>query len=278
VAEIINWTGRVTVIPRSQLAELAKREDLQKTGVYVLVGPDAHVDRERIYIGEADEVFERLKQQDKDESKDFWNRACAITSKDQNITKAHGRYLESRLIDLATVAGRATLSNGNAPGLKTLPESDVADMEYFVEQLKMVFPVLGFTFLQPPATQGKPPDQIAAESPKLVMQEVGASATAYEIDGRFVVLKGSTARQQGTPAWDSYISLRNKLVDQKKLVPKDDKLFVFTEDVEFSSPSAAATVVAAANRNGRMSWYLDPGGQTYAEWKEAQVKAAEGAV
>ena len=95
-------------------------------------------------------------------------------------------------------------------------------------------------------------------------------------DGRFVVLKGSTARQQGTPAWDSYIALRQALVEQNKLVPKDDKLFLFAEDVEFNSPSAAATVVAAANRNGRLSWRLEASGQTYADWKEAQVEAAEG--
>src|SRR5947207_1180967 len=114
VAEIINWTGRVTVVPRPQLAELAKREDLRRTGIYVLVGPDATSGRDRVYIGEADEVFERLKQHDKDETKDFWTRAAAITSKDQNITKSHGRYLESRLIELATDAGQAEISNGTA--------------------------------------------------------------------------------------------------------------------------------------------------------------------
>ena len=40
VAEIINWTGQVIVVPRAQLHEMAKREELQRTGVYVLVGPE----------------------------------------------------------------------------------------------------------------------------------------------------------------------------------------------------------------------------------------------
>jgi hypothetical protein len=104
VAEIINWTGRVMVVPRAQLHELAKREELQKTGVYALVGPDGRTGRNRVYIGEADEVFTRLKEHDKDEKKDFWTHAVTVTSKDYNLTKAHGRFLESRLIELATVA------------------------------------------------------------------------------------------------------------------------------------------------------------------------------
>jgi hypothetical protein len=33
VAEIINWIGQVMVVPRAQLYELAKREELQGTGV-----------------------------------------------------------------------------------------------------------------------------------------------------------------------------------------------------------------------------------------------------
>jgi hypothetical protein len=271
VAEIINWTGQVVVAPRAQLHELAKREQLQKTGVYILVGPDAKMGRDRIYIGEADEVFARLKEHDKDENKDFWTRAVTITSKDFNLTKAHGRFLESRLIELATLAKRATLSNGTAPRQKALPEPDVADMEYFLDQIKMMLPVLGFDFLRPTATRD--PDAESATAPLLIMDEVGVVARAREIDGRFVVLKGSTARRQGTPAWDSYIGLRNSLVDQAKLVPQDEKFFAFTEDTEFSSPSAAAAVVAAANRNGRITWQLQDG-RTYADWKEAQVEAA----
>src|SRR5438105_2705545 len=106
VAEIINWTGRLLVIPRSQLHEMVKRDELQRTGTYVLVGPDAETAGDRIYFGEADDVLVRLKQHDKDEKKDFWTRAIAVTSKDQNLTKAHGCYLESRFIELANAAKR----------------------------------------------------------------------------------------------------------------------------------------------------------------------------
>ena len=104
IAEVINWTGQLMVVPRAQLSELAKREELQRTGVYILIGPDPHAAQDRVYIGEGDDVFARLKAHDKDESKDFWTRAVTVTSKDFNLTKAHGRHLESRLVELATTS------------------------------------------------------------------------------------------------------------------------------------------------------------------------------
>jgi hypothetical protein len=40
LAEISNWTGKVLVAPRSQLDQLSKREEVRRTGVCLLVGPD----------------------------------------------------------------------------------------------------------------------------------------------------------------------------------------------------------------------------------------------
>ena len=98
--EIMNWTGMVTVAPRTQLADLATRTEIRRTGIYVLAGdnPESSTLPEAIYIGESDSVWERLIQHSKDQAKDFWRRTVIITSKDDNLTKAHVRYLESRLI------------------------------------------------------------------------------------------------------------------------------------------------------------------------------------
>jgi hypothetical protein len=107
------------------------------------------------------------------------------------------------------------------------------------------------------------------------MEEVGVTAHAKEGEGAFVVLKGSTARKTGSPAWDAYVALRDEIVAQEKLKSKDNENLEFASDVEFSSPSAAATVVAAGNRNRRITWKLADG-RTYAQWKESQVEAGEG--
>jgi hypothetical protein len=52
------------------------------------------------------------------------------------------------LITLAGEADRATIHNGTAPPIPPLPEPDIADMEYFISQMQLVLPVLGFNFLQ----------------------------------------------------------------------------------------------------------------------------------
>ena len=245
---------------------------MKRTGIYCLVGPDPESPhRDRIYIGEGDSVFVRLTAHDKDETKDFWTRAVIVTSKDENLTKSHGRYLESRLISMAHEAGRAAVTNGTAPPLPSLPEPDIADMEYFLAQVQLVLPVLGFSFLQPkPAFTEL--DALQKSVTKFVMRDAGTEAHAAEINGEFVVLEGSTARKQGTKSWDSYKDLRDQLVQDGALVegPSPD-LYQFADNVPFASPSAAATTVAAGNRNGRITWKVEGSGQTYAEWQEAKL-------
>ena len=148
-AEIMNWTGHVIVAPRSRLADFVQRQEAGRTGVYCLVGDNPETSlKPLVYIGETDNVGKRLVQHNKDESKDFFDRFCVVTSKDQNLTKAHVRYLESRLIDIALKAELSKTINGTAPDFGRLPEADLADMEFFVEQIRTVFPVLGLSFLR----------------------------------------------------------------------------------------------------------------------------------
>lgn len=272
-AEVINWTGQVVAIPRSQLHELGKRDELQRTGVYLLAGPDPDSKLERVYVGEADDVLSRLRQHDADQRRDYWSRAISITSKDMNLTKAHGRYLESRIIELLKAAGKARLDNGTAPQPKTLPESDLADMEYFLEQVQLVLPLLGFDFLRPAAKRLIPDQQLTNDAAVFTLSEVGISAAAREVGDSFVVLKGSTARKEPTPSWDAYVDLRRELIEDGSIAERGDGKLEFVRDVEFRSPSAAASVVVAANRNGRLAWKLSSG-ETYADWKKRQATLA----
>lgn len=288
VLEIINWTGKVVVGPRNRLSEMLARPETNGSGVYLLVGEDPEkAGRELVYVGEGDEVRKRLLSHEKDDAKDFWNRTVVVTSKDANLTKAHVRYLESRIIHLVQQAGRARLSNGTAPAPPPLPEPDIADMDFFLSQLQMVLPVVGFNFTKPrPTPEQKPvglspapdpamPTGEASESPELIMEKVGARARGRESDGEFVVFKGSTARRQGLESWTSYRTLRTKLVADGTLVPADDPdLLVFAEDVSFASPSAAAAVVYGGNQNGRVAWRVKDTGITYREWQESKLQQA----
>src|SRR5262245_6777069 len=61
-------------------------------------------------------------------AKDFWVRAIAFVGKHENLSKAHCRSLEGRLIEDATEAGPASSRTRSraAPGF-----SDREDMEFF---------------------------------------------------------------------------------------------------------------------------------------------------
>ena len=271
--EIINWTGMILVAPRFQLAELAKREEVRRTGIYILVGPDPEQPtRDAVYVGEGDDVLERLKKHDKDEKKDFWTRCLVVISKDQNITKSHGRYLESRLVKMGHEADRARITNDTSPKIPPLPESDVADMEYFLHQLKIVLPVLGLSFLQLRPVVNRATDSSESDSPLFTLNVVGTEAFAREVEDEFIVLKDSTARKEGLPSWTSYKSLREQLVaDGKLTLDENAEFYVFTEDVPFKSPSAGGAVVNAGNINGRDAWKVSGTSQTYADWHDSKM-------
>lgn len=273
-AEIMNWTGHALVFPRAKLADVAKRPEVRRTGLYCLVGPDPESPtRDCVYVGEADNVVSRLGNHNNNESRDFWTRTAVFVSKDENLTKAHARYLESRLIELANQAGRAVVTNATSPPRPPLPEADIADMEFFLAQIEMMLPVLGFMFLQRAPEPARV--EATADSPLFVLSGVGVKAEAREIDGGFVVLKGSTARRQGVESWSSGRSVRDALVEEGKLVDgADPETLVFADNVSFLSPSAAASVVLGANTNGRIKWTIQSNGQTYADWQETRLKMA----
>ena len=103
IVEKSNWTGRAVVAGRGQISHALGRDELGQPGVYVLTGP-AEEGAPRLYVGEADVLRERLRQHVA--GKDFWTRFVAFTSTNEGLNKAHVRYLESRLIELAKAANQ----------------------------------------------------------------------------------------------------------------------------------------------------------------------------
>jgi hypothetical protein len=279
-AEIMNWTGKVVVAPRTRLPDLVARPEASRTGVYFLTGPDPEdATRTMMYVGESDSVRDRLLLHNADDAKDFFTRVCIVVSKDENLTKTHVRYLESRLIGLIKAANRAKLTNGTAPIFDLLPESDRADMEFFIEQIGVILPVLGFDFTQAPLvtpTSTKPVAGISTPT-EFEMSAVGVRADAVEAGGKFVVLKGSFARLAGTASWTSYKGLRDKLLTEQKLIENGQpNILTFAENVAFDSPSAAAAVVYAGNQNGRISWRVKGTGETYKDWQDSKIATSGG--
>ena len=282
-AEIMNWTGHALITPRSRLVEALKREETQRTGVYILIGDDPeHPSRDKVYIGEGDNLRHRLKSHAADDSKDFWERACLITSKDLNLTKAHVRYLESKLISMANRAGRATIANATAPET-ALPESDTSDMDYFLSQIQLILPVVGINAfrISKPVVSTKHSGEVSPAEPevklKLSPRKYPYEAIAVERDGEFVVLEGSTAAANPDHMHNQYAPLRDQLIRDGVLVPDQNnrELLRFTRDYVFRSSSAAGAVVNGRNTSGPKEWRLVNEGVSLKEYQTRQLEAVD---
>ncbi len=272
-AEIMNWTGHVITAPRARLPDLLKRPETQRTGVYFLVGPEQAVPD--VYIGETDDIGERLTQHDRPEGRggrDFWERVCFVTSKDTNLTKGHVKYLESRLLRIAHDAGRCELQNVNKSEYKNLPEADSADMEFFIEQVQTMLPVLGMNFLKAVPDLNTTPDAVEFSAE---VKKYGLTAQARQADDEFVVLQGSKARLSWEGVKGGYENLFNELVAANVLqLSVEGTHRVFSRNYPFTSPSAAGAVICGRSTNGREFWAVKGTGETYAHWQSRAVEAA----
>jgi Domain of unknown function (DUF4357) len=166
------------------------------------------------------------------------------------------RYLESRLLEEAAQVNRLTLEQNQAGGSK-LPESDREDMEVFLARIRQLLPVLGSDILAP-ITQ---PSAKAQPGGILYCRIKGAEARGQRTANGFVVFHGSTAVPEPRPAAENYpyvLAQRKQLIAEGTLIKKDG-LLVFTKDVEFSSPSAAAAVIQGGSANGLIAWKTENG-------------------
>jgi hypothetical protein len=247
-AELSNWTGKAVAGPRSEFEGVMSRDESEKSGVYFLTGTDPESGKPAIYIGEAEKLRDRIKAH---LGKDFWNHLVYFVSKDENLTKSHIRYLEGKLIENARNAGRACVTNGQSSGAR-LPEADREDMEVFLEKINQLLPVLGVDLL----VSSSAASESIAEQQLLFCEIKGRRAQGHLIPDGLLVRAGSEAvlhERASTQKYPAARNLRSKLREEGVLVEQEDHL-VFTRDTEFSSPSAAASVIHGGHANGLTAW------------------------
>lgn len=264
-AEVVNWTGQAIICPRTRVPELADWNEAIRPGVYILFGSDPESAQPLAYVGEAENVYDRLQQQVA--NKEFWVETVFFSNKDQNLTKAHVKYLESRFLELASAGKRYKLENGNIPVRPALPRGDRDSMEEFIGQARGLLGVLGHRILEPApaataAVQSQDhPSAIAAESHRenlvgveLFLHASNLSAKAVLADEGLVVRAGSQAAKDSTTKLQlGYRKLRENLLAQG-ILSDAGAVLTFSSDQLFSSPSQAAAVIVGYSINGRYHW------------------------
>lgn len=253
-AELSNWNGKAIKIPRIEVASCT-RDDITQAGVYFLFcreddGSDS------VYIGEAENVKERLVQHlhdyQSEKEKYYWNTAVIFVGRDLN--KALIRYLENRFVEIARNCKRYIVLTKNTYRNTVMKESQIAVMEEFVDNVKVLINALGYKVMEPLLqTNG---DATVVEEEKLFITAGNASATGIITSEGFVVLKGAVVNQKTSTKSLSpgMIKLRDKLFNDGKV----DNLTT-TEDILFSSSSAAADFVLGYSVSGPRTWKTKDG-------------------
>ena len=235
--ELSNWTGKAYKIPRNLFKVSADRQDLHKAGVYFLFGRD-QIDPEIniAYIGEAEEVYKRVAQH---QDKDFWSEVVIFISKDENLNKAHVKFLEYAIYDAAFATKRCMLANANTPNCPALSEAEQAVIEEFLENLKVLVGTMGYKLFEP-LTKPHP----KSADLYYISAARGAKAKALVTTEGIMVLEGSEIATSCVPSTaPSTIALRNKFLEQAVIVSDGEKLR-FSKDY----------LLQAHQR--RLRWYL----------------------
>lgn len=277
VASIPNWTGSVVTGKVVQINELLSRGEARRPGCYVLQGEEpAHPMGVRAYIGQASRLEERLRTHAR--SRDWWDSAAMISTSDSNFTAGHFLALESKMIQLANDNGRAAIDNQVSPHEHAggLGEADRADMENFLDQLRLVLPILGFNLLKDSAAKKADQQPVGPTDTPEVLQIVhksGLTAQAVIRADEFIVLSGSQAIATSPYKFNNYAPLRDTLIKGGVLVAGNHPNFYsFSRDTSFSSSSAAAAVILNRQASGPKEWKLSSTGISLGAWQEEQAK------
>lgn len=252
--ELSNWTGKAYKIPRIKIKDCIDRPDLINTGIYLLLGRDDE-GYEKVYIGEAESILKRLNQHLT--QKDFWNETIVFVSKDDNLNKAHVKYLENRLYETALIAKRYKIENTVIPTQSSISESDRAEMEEFLENIKLLINTLGHKVFE---------EKREYKSSLKTQQEIfginasrGANAQGEPTSEGFVVFKGSKIANSTVASFPPYMNrLRQKLLNEGIIQLNGNELEL-ADDYIFNSASTAAAVVMGRSANGLVEWKMSNG-------------------
>lgn len=264
-AELSNWNGKAIKIPRIEVSE-CNRDDIKGAGIYFLFCKEDD-DSDSVYIGEAENIQERLIQHLRDYSSEkekyYWNTAVLFVGRDLN--KALIRYLENRLVEIARKSKRYIVLTKNTYRNTVMKESQIAAMEEFVDNIKILISSLGYKVLEPMLQN----DSVSSQDNEMLYLTVGGTeAKAMITTEGFVLISGSSVNEKTTVKSLSagMVKLRNKYLDAGKV-----KNWKTVEDILFSSSSAAAVFVLGYSVSGPATW-KDKNGRTL---KEIEAKLTE---
>lgn len=254
-----NWNGRGYIVPRSELIKFLQNEETEiQTSIdapclYFLIGQgEIEIDKQKIYIGQTESIRNRISSHDR--QKEFWTHLLFFVSTDRELNSGHIKYLETLCINFARQYKRCELENSQQGNLNSLSPEDRAFVMEFLLNMKTILSSIGHRFLEliveltEPQQQSIPSKQTVPSSGEVdefyYLRKAKVKAKGIFIPDGFVVLSGSIISKKGYSM--------NKVFSDK--VSFTDDNILTTEDIVFTSPSQASTMILGYPDNGRDSW------------------------
>ena len=180
-AELSNWNGKAIKIPRTEVSG-CNRDDVKGAGVYFLICQEDD-GTDSVYIGEAENVHDRLVQhlREYQSGKEKYYQNTAVIFVGRDLNKALIRYLENRFVEIARECGRYAVLTKNTYKNTVMKESQIASMEEFIDNVKILINTLGYKVLVPAP-------KATDDTVYLYCKGSGASATGFVSIGGFTVL------------------------------------------------------------------------------------------
>jgi len=245
IIELAGWSGKCFVVPRQNLRELKSREEVSQPGLYFLFGSDENLTSDLVYIGESETFFNRITNHDS--NKNFWNVALIFTG---GLNRAFVKYLEYKATTKAREADRMVVQNKVQPQENTLSEFEKVTAEQYFENIHFILGAIGYEIFETVT-------ESIVDGKIYHLKADGADAKAQILgNGGVNVLKGSLARIRMTESfWGWSRAARERFLEDGTLKDNGDGVsYVYTKNVLFKSPSAAAATTTGRPINGWTAW------------------------
>ncbi len=241
---VSNKNCMAVVVPRSKMASVINRSELQKYALYILLG-ESDEGEPKAYIGETNNFSKRIK--DHEQKKGFWSKALVFVSQnDSQIDKADVLYLEARAIALALRNKQYLLDeNKQSPDLPILPEHKRDPDDEFFEDIIFLASFIGCNIFEESVQK---PDK---HHLSLILVGRGADARAVYDEAGLTVLAGSVIAADCT---NSCPSPEKRLKQIGELTELKDGKRVLKLNKRFDSPSAASVFCLGRSSNGWEMW------------------------
>ena len=241
---------RLFVLPRDITTKLPTKEypEYDTPCVYVLTGED---NGKKSYIGQSNAFKNRAVNHKT--KKEFWDTAYVIVAKANTGFDANAiNYLECKSIEEANLVGNdITSDNKTTPKLQNLPKHQIAPLEVYYEEAKMLLEFAGCgVFMKAEIQEG---DIYYINAP---MKGVAAKGEYIVSTGEVKVFKDSVIDPECAPSFRGKEKRMQMLAQLAEM--KNGKL-TLTKDIVFPSPSAASNFVLGRSSNGLTNWKKENG-------------------